>query len=265
MIPKKIHYCWLSGDQYPPLIKYCIETWHKILPDYEFVLWDAKRFDIYSVDWVREAFEAKKYAFAADYIRLYAVYREGGIYLDSDVEMLKSFNDLLKHESFIGFEAATQSIEAAIFGAEAGCEWCAKAMEYYKNKHFIMDERGGVDLSITAPNIIRQSLEQVYSGFPKSSPQNPIILKNKGNLIVCPDEYFSPIKYDIEKSYSTINKMAEKYRNNSKTYCIHRFNASWGLKPPLKIQIWDMFKKMCKQIMGKRVSDIMFNTFRYFK
>lgn len=86
MIPKKIHFCWLSGDEFPPLIQYCIDTWEKVLPDYEIILWDTKRFDINSIAWVKEAFEAKKYAFAADYIRLYAVYTEGGIYLDSDVE-----------------------------------------------------------------------------------------------------------------------------------------------------------------------------------
>lgn len=123
MIPKKIHFCWLSGDEFPPFIRHCIDTWKQVLPDYELVLWNTKRFDINSVPWVKEAFEAKKYAFAADYIRLYSVYTEGGIYLDSDVEVLKRFDDLLQYKSFIGFEAATEKkVEAAIFGAEPGCE-----------------------------------------------------------------------------------------------------------------------------------------------
>ena len=158
MIPKKIHFCWLSGDEFPPLIQYCINTWNKVLPDYEIILWDTNRFDINSVAWVKEAFEAKKYAFAADYIRLYAVYTEGGIYLDSDVEMIKSFNDLLPNKAFIGFEAATEAVEAAIFGGEPGIEWCRKAMEFYHDKHFSMDEKGGVNLSITAPVFVKDAL-----------------------------------------------------------------------------------------------------------
>lgn len=266
MISKKIHFCWLSGDEFPPLIKHCIETWHKVLPDYEIVLWDTKRFDIDSVPWVKEAFEARKYAFAADYIRLYAVFTEGGIYLDSDVEVLKPFDDLLKYQTFIGFEAATQSIEAAIFGAEAGCEWCAKAMEFYKDRHFIVDDCGGVDLGVTAPNVVRIALDGTYGCFPKQPPKEPLLLQRNGeDMLVCPSEYFSPIKYDMEKSYTTQNNIAKSYLRNPKTYCIHRFNASWGLKPPLKMQLWDMIKKRCERLLGERVANMVFNFLRRFK
>ncbi|MCS2958344.1 hypothetical protein NXX53_17410 [Bacteroides salyersiae] len=89
MIPKRIHLCWLSGDPYPQKIQKCIDSWKVHLPDYEIMLWDLKRFDIAQVPWVEQAFRVKKYAFAADYIRLYALYNYGGIYLDSDVEVLK--------------------------------------------------------------------------------------------------------------------------------------------------------------------------------
>lgn len=94
MIPKIIHLCWLSGDPYPPKIQKCLESWKKFLPEYEVMLWDGNRFDLNSSSWVAQAF-AKKYAFAADYIRMYALYHYGGIYLDSDVEVLKSFDELL--------------------------------------------------------------------------------------------------------------------------------------------------------------------------
>lgn len=80
MIPKKIHLCWLGGGKYSPLIRHCIDSWYRILPDYEIILWDTGRFDVNSVPWVKEAFAAKKYAFASDYIRAYALYHEGGIY-----------------------------------------------------------------------------------------------------------------------------------------------------------------------------------------
>ena len=95
MIPKVIHYCWLSGDPIPEKLQRCMDSWKKFLPDYEFVLWDLERFDIKTSQWVKEAFEARKYAFAADYIRLYAVYNYGGIYMDMDVEVVRPFDDLL--------------------------------------------------------------------------------------------------------------------------------------------------------------------------
>lgn len=95
MIPKKIHCCWLGGGNYPPKIQECIESWRRVLPDYEIIVWDENRFDVRSVPWVRRAFRLKKYAFAADYIRHYALYTEGGIYLDTDIEIRKPFDELL--------------------------------------------------------------------------------------------------------------------------------------------------------------------------
>ena len=104
MIPKTIHYCWFSGDPYPDLVKRCIRSWKRSLPDYKLRLWDVKSFDFDSVPFVKEAMAEKKYAFAADYIRLYALYTEGGIYLDSDVEVFKSFNSFLNNSFFTGTE-----------------------------------------------------------------------------------------------------------------------------------------------------------------
>lgn len=121
MIPKIIHYCWMSGDSYPSNIQKCINSWHKYLPDYEIWLWDSNRFDIESSMWVKEAYEMKKYAFCADYIRLYALYNYGGIYLDSDVEVLKSYNELLDLPYFMGLESKG-IIEAATIGAEKNAQ-----------------------------------------------------------------------------------------------------------------------------------------------
>lgn len=95
MIPKIIHYCWLSDDPFPPTIQKCINSWKEKMPDYEIKRWSTKNFDIDSVPLVKEAYEAKKYAFAADYIRCYALYTEGGIYLDSDVFVFQNFEKLL--------------------------------------------------------------------------------------------------------------------------------------------------------------------------
>jgi mannosyltransferase OCH1-like enzyme len=104
MIPKIIHYCWLSGDPIPQDYQNCMDTWKQILKGYEFVLWDSKRFDINSVLWVKQAFETGLYAFAADYIRLYAVYNCGGIYLDMDMEAVKPFDELLNADIMLAYE-----------------------------------------------------------------------------------------------------------------------------------------------------------------
>ena len=104
MIPKVIHFCWLSGETYPELVCKCIKSWELILPDYEIILWDTQKIDIHSNLWLEQSFKKKKYAFAADYIRFYALYYYGGIYLDADVEVLKSFNPLLGEHYFLGEE-----------------------------------------------------------------------------------------------------------------------------------------------------------------
>lgn len=136
MIPKKIHYCWFSGEKYPPQIQRCILSWKKHLSNYEFVLWDGKRFNFNSVPFVKRCIELRKWAFAADYIRLYAVYNEGGIYLDSDVEVLQSFNSILGCKAFWGIDANDKEHyafpEAAIFGAEQSCQALQEMMLFYE-------------------------------------------------------------------------------------------------------------------------------------
>ena len=159
MIPKKIHLCWLSGDKYPELIMRCIDSWKKYLPDYEIVLWDRHKINMSNIPWVAEAYEAKKYAFAADYIRLYAVYNEGGIYLDSDVEVIGSFDAMLNAKSFIGIERGGD-FEAAVIGAQPKCEWLKECLKYYDNRHFVKPD-GNYDLC-PLPVIVGKVLMDVY-------------------------------------------------------------------------------------------------------
>ena len=137
MIPKIIHYCWLSGERYPPQIINCQKSWHRYLRGYEFKLWDAKTFDVGSVPYVRRCVEMRKWAFAADYIRLYAVYNYGGIYLDSDVRVLKSFDSILGDNAFWGIDFNAEQgyafPEAAIFGAMKGFRPLKEMMQYYES------------------------------------------------------------------------------------------------------------------------------------
>lgn len=212
MIPKKIHYCWLSNDPYPDKITKCINSWKKNLPDYEIVKWDLKRFPLEKSNWVRQAYEKKQYAFAADYIRLYALATEGGIYLDSDVEVLKSFNDLLELPYFICKENSPQGIEAATIGAERGCEWLRKCLDYYKNKNFI-NERGEQNNRVL-PSIIKEVLTSNYILKEVNLPTD--IVRDKKAVFMLPSDYFSPKNY-----------VSKKLGITSNTYSIHHFAGTW--------------------------------------
>ena len=117
MIPKVIHYCWFGRGQMPELALKCIESWHKYLPGYTMKLWNEDSFDINSVPYVKEAYEARKFAFVTDYIRLYALYHEGGIYMDTDMKPLKPFDHLLEENApFIGMRS-TKSFATGVIGA----------------------------------------------------------------------------------------------------------------------------------------------------
>lgn len=145
MIPKKIHYCWLSGEAFPETVKQCMESWHKYMPDWEYVLWDMERAkDIDSV-WLKECIEARKWAFAADFIRIYALYHEGGVYLDSDVMIFQPLEPFLQHRFFIGREGVQYAtfddgvqvfLTSHCFGAEKGHPYLKRNLGYYQDRHF---------------------------------------------------------------------------------------------------------------------------------
>ena len=186
MIPKIIHYCWLSDDPLPQKIQDCMASWKKVMPDYEWKLWNTKSFDIEnSVPYVKEAFENRKWAFAADYIRLYALYTEGGIYLDSDVLVLERFDKFLNHSFFSSMEYHHFQVEqenslskldkegrrisdeyingiqiqAAIMGAEKGCPFVGEILDWYKDKHFVKED-GTLGTDVIAPQIYARVAEK---------------------------------------------------------------------------------------------------------
>jgi mannosyltransferase OCH1-like enzyme len=143
MIPKIIHYCWVSEtipETIPRNFAKYVQTWKK-LSGYQFMLWNFNRFDIHSSPWVMEAWQAKKYAFAADYIRLYAVYNYGGIYLDMDIEIIKPFDELLHDNIMFCFSNNKEKqIESGCFGAEKKSPIIKKVLDYYDGRHFVMSD-----------------------------------------------------------------------------------------------------------------------------
>lgn len=196
MIPKIIHYCWLSGDSVPDKLQACMNSWKEKIPDYEFMLWDLNRFDINSSLWVKEAYEAKKYAFAADYIRLYALYKYGGVYMDMDVEVLRPFGELLDRDYMLAYES-DKGIEAGIMGSIPEADWLKKCLEYYENRHFIKPD-GTLD-TCPLPKILFDILRKDYSGFTILSP-----------------DFFTTKSMETGKICCTKN-----------SYTIHHFAGSW--------------------------------------
>ncbi|QBA63893.1 glycosyltransferase family 32 protein [Muriicola soli] len=215
MIPKKIHYCWLSGDPYPPMISKCMESWKTHLPNYELVLWDLNRFDLQKSTWVKQAFEQKKYAFAADYIRLYALYHHGGIYLDTDVEVRKSFDPLLHLPYFFGTEGEGM-IEAAVIGAEKGTTWLAQCLDHYRERHFIK-ENGDLDIQ-TLPRVMGKQINKKYG----LSELNKVDLTSLNYEVNDQDLFMFPKDYFCAKDHGT-----GIVSPTDNTFSIHHFAMSW--------------------------------------
>lgn len=223
MIPKIIHWCWLSGDPLPEKIQICVDSWKAHLPDYKIKCWTTKNFDINAISYVREAFEQRKWAFCADYIRAYALYTEGGIYLDSDVQVLKSFDSLLDYHFFSSVEYIPDNvkcfdvvnkcldidfsripsvpyvqgigIQAAIMGSEKGNTYMYDCLEYYKSLHFSMN-KGYDNMSIVAPNVYAINAEK-YGFKYKNEDQ---YLDN--NMIIFKDEVFCVPEFMNQRTFA---------------------------------------------------------------
>ena len=135
MIPKIIHFGWLGHGEKNDKIKACIESWHKYLPDYTFIEWNEDNFDINSYKFTRQSYDAKKYAFTSDVIRLYALYNYGGIYMDTDVMLYKPLDEFLDNEAFTGFELLGYPV-CATMGAEKGNKIIKEFLDYYNDRDF---------------------------------------------------------------------------------------------------------------------------------
>lgn len=240
----------MSGDPFPSDIQKCIDSWKRILPDYEIWLWDTKRFDLSTSVWVTEAYNKKKYAFCADYIRMYALFNYGGVYLDSDVEVLRSFNDLLTLPYFIGYESK-QYFEAAVIGAEKGNPFIGDVLAYYKDRHFVK-ENGSLDIQIMPEvmmNVTNSKWKRVLINEISDFINDPTIIN------VFPYDWFSPIDSTGKRYVLRVSK---------NTYCIHHFASAWvdwrvkllvkifGYNSPLRYRIQRLGKSFLNLISNRK-------------
>ncbi len=192
----------------PELALRCIESWHRCMPDYEYKLWNEDNFNVNSVPYVKEAYEAKKYAFVSDYVRLYALYHEGGIYMDTDVEVLKAYDPLLNLNGFIGFEGSKfSSIGTGTIACMAGGEWVSEQILEYNGVHFIRPD-GSYDLTTNPIRITRRMRKHGF--LPNGKEQD------YKDMHVFPTDFFCPRQTTGEILIS----------DNS--YCDHLFMGSWS-------------------------------------
>ena len=208
MIPKIIHYCWFGRGELPQLAKDCIASWHQHMPDYEYKLWDEDHFDVNSHPYTKEAYEAGKYAFVSDYVRLIALEREGGVYLDVDFEMYKPFDDLLKYRAFAGFEGSKhQPVMMGVCASMAHGEWVTEMLEAYQNRHFLLPD-GKPDLTT---NVQFVTAVMAAKGFRQDGTE-----QDYKDLHVFPVDYFCP------------RQTTGEYFRSDNTYCEHRGLQSWA-------------------------------------
>jgi mannosyltransferase OCH1-like enzyme len=209
-IPKIIHYCWLSDNPVPEDYQKYVKSWKLKLPEYQFILWDTKRFDINKTIWTKQAFDSGMYACASDYIRLFAVYTYGGIYLDMDIEIIKPFDELLNQELMLAYENhRDKNIEAGCFGAVKGHEYIKACMEYFEGRKFFEDREREKIMGMA------ESERHEYI--------NPLILPeimknalgNEGNQIYNRD-YFT-----------AKNIVTGKIEQTKNTYTIHHFATQY--------------------------------------
>jgi hypothetical protein len=216
-IPKKIHYCWFGGNSYPELVERCIKSWTIYCPNYEIIEWNESNFDINSNLFVKEAYNAKKWAFVSDYVRLYVLLKYGGIYLDADFELLKNLDVLVENTTaFTGYQEES-TIPAAIMGFSPQNVWIEAMLAYYADRHFV-DKKGNLDM--TTNSIIITLLSKKHFNYKGGDK-----IINPGKVKLFPDIYFAPYKKRIIGD--NIFSLSNYNINRDITYGVHHGVGSW--------------------------------------
>lgn len=219
ILPKQIHYCWFGEKPLPDEAKRCIASWKKFFPDYEVKEWNEKNFNLNCCDYVKEAYKMKMWAFVSDYARFWILYNYGGLYFDTDVEVIRSFDDILSKGSFMGQEAGASFGVNSIGIAEVvvnpglgiaatpGLQLYKEFLDCYDKLHFIND--GVIDtttICIRATNILKKF------GYDEKKEE----VQNVAGITIYPPEYFCPQNFNTGEMQVTEN-----------TYSIHHYAATW--------------------------------------
>lgn len=242
MIPKIIHYCWFGENPKTKLIKKCIKSWIKFCPDYKIIEWNESNIDLAKYVYASQAYKMKKFAFVSDQIRFIVLQEHGGIYLDTDVEIVKNIDDLLSNNCFMGFETNTMVAPGLIVGSEKDGILVKKIVDFYERQRFILND-GSLNLSTVVQyttGILSEMGLKVDGSFQKSDA-----------ITLYPIEWFNP--YDIRHSKSQFTK---------NTYSIHHFQATWMTKEQKRVI---RRTKLIQKIFGKKIYKFLSKTKNYIK
>ena len=233
MIPKVIHYCWFGGQPLPESALKCIVSWRRFCPDYEIKQWSEENYDVNKIQYIKEAYQEKKFAFVTDVARLDIIYSEGGIYLDTDVELIKSLDELLYNSLYLGMERAGRVNTGLGFGAEVNHPIVRDNLELYTDISFL--DNSNVTCVTHTTNLLK-----------KYGLKNNNKIQHLDNAVILPTEYLCPLSFETNRLKITEN-----------TYSIHHYDMSWKDKRDkflrLKIQLrkWvgdDFYEKVIKRI-----------------
>lgn len=242
--PRILHYCWFGRGKKSKKIVKCMKSWKKYLSDYELMEWNEDNFDINSNEYVRQAYESRKYAFVSDYVRLYALNHYGGIYMDTDVEVLKPLDRFLVHDAFSGFEDE-KHVPTGLMAAVKGHSWIGELIDYYEDRNFVKSD-GSFDMTTNTSIITNTCLAQGLI------PNGQYQVLNNG-VAFYPRTFFCPYDYINGANYITDD-----------SYAIHHFAKSWL---PLHVQLRSEVKRVVSRIVGSsnisKMRDIVRNNKNY--
>ncbi len=205
MIPKKIHYCWFGRGEMPKLMKKCLKSWKKYCPDWEIILWNEDNFDVNSTLWTKQAYEARKYAFVSDYVRLKALYEMGGVYLDTDVELVQPIDHFLEHAAFSGFESE-KIVQTGVIGAQKEHRVIGSWLDYYTDRTYLIDGE-----PVMVPNVSHITEDLLARGLVMNDQKQVI-----DEMVIYPQTWFCPL------SAVSIERKITK-----NTHALHYFTSTW--------------------------------------
>lgn len=239
MIPKILHYCWFGGKPLPTAYQRYIDTWRKYLPDYQIRRWDESNYDVRCTPFSSEAYEAGKYAFVSDYARLKILYEHGGLYLDTDVEVLRPLDDIMEKGDWMAVERhsdETDHVNVGLgFAVAAGSPVVAEALAFYEQQHYLSAD------GHTANFIIVTVLTDILRahGLPEQINEPTMV----AGLTIYPHDYFSPKRDGV-------------IRQTGNTRTIHHYAASW--RSPL----YNMLRGLMRRMLSHRAQRFISNTLR---
>lgn len=242
MIPKKIHYCWFGGNPLPILAQKCIESWKKYLPDYEIIEWNEANYDVHKIPYISQAYQAKKYAFVSDYARVDILNEHGGVYFDTDVEVLKDMSPILAKGPFLGIEAAGAINNGLGMAAKQGDAILKEILDSYCQDAFLNPD-GTYNLKTVVERV--SDIFRAH-GFTNNVEE----IQEIANYSIYPAEYFSPK-----------NVVTGIIRITENTYTIHHYDASWleDWQKSVQINKHKIFNKLGENIISIGIVSIYYS------